>query len=259
MLSIAHATALTSEDDLPFAHAVVLAFRSDAKLYSVHAGDDPRAASQIPDANALLARWGVEGRVDHERIVHSCCEDPVDTTIDALRRLSPDLVVTGTHHREGILRFLVGSRAEAIAEHMDAPTLIVPHEERGFVADGKLRLKRVVVPVGDPESAHHGTERARWLLDLAHPDAGGELILLQVGTRRAVEANLAMPSGWTCVRRQREGSVEDAIVSEAADADLIVMATRGHDSLTDALVGSHTERVLHRAPCPVLSVPLRPS
>ena len=35
-------------------------------------------------------------------------------------------------------------------------------------------------------------------------------------------------------------------------ADLIVMSTRGHDSLSDRVMGSNTERVVRHAPCPVL-------
>ncbi|MCZ7685014.1 MAG: universal stress protein [Sandaracinaceae bacterium] len=34
------------------------------------------------------------------------------------------------------------------------------------------------------------------------------------------------------------------------------MATRGQDSLRDALLGTHTERVMRIARCPVLSVPI---
>lgn len=37
-------------------------------------------------------------------------------------------------------------------------------------------------------------------------------------------------------------------------ADLIVMATHGRTGLSHALVGSVTEKVVRRAPCPVLSV-----
>ena len=42
--------------------------------------------------------------------------------------------------------------------------------------------------------------------------------------------------------------------SEGA-ADLIVMATEGHQGFLDAIRGSTTERVLRQAPCPVLAVP----
>ncbi|MEI7932093.1 MAG: universal stress protein [Alphaproteobacteria bacterium] len=40
-----------------------------------------------------------------------------------------------------------------------------------------------------------------------------------------------------------------------ANADLIVMATAGHDSVMDALRGSKTEQVLHRARRPLLTAP----
>jgi nucleotide-binding universal stress UspA family protein len=39
------------------------------------------------------------------------------------------------------------------------------------------------------------------------------------------------------------------------EADLIVMATAGHDGFLDAIRGSTTERVLHGTRCPLLAVP----
>ena len=43
-------------------------------------------------------------------------------------------------------------------------------------------------------------------------------------------------------------------IAEEQSADLIVMATRGRGSLSRALMGSTTERVVHLALCPVLAV-----
>ena len=55
-----------------------------------------------------------------------------------------------------------------------------------------------------------------------------------------------------------DGSVVETILAQATalDADLIVMATRGHDGLLDHLRGSTTEQVLHRAGRPLLAVPV---
>jgi nucleotide-binding universal stress UspA family protein len=44
-------------------------------------------------------------------------------------------------------------------------------------------------------------------------------------------------------------------VAAGMAAELIVMTTRGHRGLADALRGSTTERVMGGARCPVLAVP----
>jgi nucleotide-binding universal stress UspA family protein len=56
--------------------------------------------------------------------------------------------------------------------------------------------------------------------------------------------------------RVEPGAPWERIVSAARDerADLVVMATNGADSLSERLLGSQTERVVRRAPCPVLAV-----
>ncbi len=48
-----------------------------------------------------------------------------------------------------------------------------------------------------------------------------------------------------------------ADAAKEAQADLIVVGTRGHTVLGGLLLGSVTQRLLHVAPCPVLAVPTR--
>jgi nucleotide-binding universal stress UspA family protein len=55
----------------------------------------------------------------------------------------------------------------------------------------------------------------------------------------------------------REGTVAAEIVKEAAEtsADLIVIGTHGASGFERLMLGSVTEKVLRKAPCPVLTVP----
>jgi nucleotide-binding universal stress UspA family protein len=57
-------------------------------------------------------------------------------------------------------------------------------------------------------------------------------------------------------REVREGTPFYEIVRYAKeqDVDLIIMGTHGHTGLTHMLLGSVTEKVVRKAPCPVLTV-----
>jgi len=59
------------------------------------------------------------------------------------------------------------------------------------------------------------------------------------------------------VRREvREGTPFYEIIrfAKEGDIDLIVMGTHGHSGLTHVLLGSVTEKVVRKAPCPVLTI-----
>lgn len=62
---------------------------------------------------------------------------------------------------------------------------------------------------------------------------------------------------WRWSKIYKQGDVERQILHAADEcrADLIVMATQGHQGFLDALRGSTTERIVRNAKCPVLAVP----
>ncbi len=54
------------------------------------------------------------------------------------------------------------------------------------------------------------------------------------------------------------GNVIDTIISVARDDfDVIIMATHGRTGISRVALGSITEGVLHKSPCPVLIIPAR--
>ena len=145
-----------------------------------------------------------------------------------------------------------------------------------------IQLKRVLVPTDFSESAHHaltyGTSFAREYkahLVLLHvvenltvgyasdlfPVPMAEVFQEISGYARAELAKLATEV------RERGVEVEDQVVqgkpsaeivrfAEEQAIDMIVLGTHGKGMLDQALFGSTTERVVRRAPCPVLTVRL---
>ena len=160
--------------------------------------------------------------------------------------------MVGTHARHGIATWVRGSVGETIARNLQAPVLVVPNRSRGFVDphDGTIDLRRILIPAGRAEDARRGAEAARWLARLA--GCASELELVHAGAADPALERLGLPIA------RIEGALEDGIVAAARErhACLIVMATRGHDGAGDLLHGSHTERVIREADCPVLSVPI---
>ncbi len=262
---IAHATDLAADGGIAFAHGVALARDGGCTLVSLHANPTAGvAARDLPTAEALQAAWAAEGgpapaAVVHERRTHDCCEDPVDTLLDAMRTLQPDLLVVGTHRISSLGRLFKGSVSEALALNSVCPTLFLPIGEGGFVsAQGINTLARVLIPIGDEAAAARAIETVTRLAercDVAHLDVH----LLHVGAGDPIAA-LALPEAprWTWHRRAAEGPLTRAIgaAADAVGAQLVVMATQGHDGVLDFLTGSHTEQVIRHSHCPVLSVPI---
>jgi hypothetical protein len=120
-----------------------------------------------------------------------------------------------------------------------------------------VQLRRVLIPVDrdpDPETAilpTAGLCRALGAQTMA-------VTLLHIGPEADLpKVTVPVEDGWTWNSVAREGDVVEQILGAASQqpADLIAMATHGHDGFLDALRGSTTERVLRGARCPVLAAP----
>ncbi|MEZ4340090.1 MAG: universal stress protein [Sandaracinaceae bacterium] len=259
--TIAHAyVGATDHDARPHSHAIALAAAVKAKLVSVHAAtgahDDP---SPGRPAHERLAAWGRGAEtIDEEVLVHRCCDDPVDTVLDALKRVAPDLVVVGTEQRRGWQRIFGESRAEVLTANLDVPVLVVPRTAKGFVGpQGELDLSRVIIPCGDRQSARAALDHALALVDQAGVADAATFVLLHVGEGEPPDLDHPAASRVRLEREHLDGDIDHTLAEAADGASLVVMATRGHDSIYDELMGSHTERVMRLVHVPLLSVPIR--
>ena len=80
-------------------------------------------------------------------------------------------------------------------------------------------------------------------------------------TQLARHADQVREAGIEVEALVREGYPATVILEEAEtlEADLIVIGTHGHTGLKHLLLGSIAERVVQRAPCPVLTVKSPPA
>ena len=242
---IAHASDLSGDDTSAFLHAAALT-RSGSRLVILHAGSPRGVPPGVPE---LAARWGRP--IEHELHSVELEDDVSDSLLEPLRRLRPDLVVVGTHARHGLAAWLHGSVGEAIARNLDMPVLVVPNQSRGFVdpQSGAVDLRRILIPAGNAEDGRKAVAAAHLVARMA--ESSVELEIVHAGPLDP-DLERLVPT-----IQRIEGALEEAVVAaaRARDASLIVMATRGHDAVGDVLRGSHTERVIRDARCPVLSVP----
>jgi nucleotide-binding universal stress UspA family protein len=262
--AILHPTDFTAASEVAFAHALKLALAARAKLYIVHAEPSPPETidwDAFPGVRRMLARWGLmepdspPAAVGEQlgiaiRKLDVFGPDPARGILHFMERHPADLIVLAAHGREGARRWFHRPVAEPLARQAHLPALFLPHGGSGFVdpASGAVRLERVLAPVDHtprPDAALAMAEHIATVLGVAEP----QLRRLYVGA--AGDA----PAGVEPIIRQ--GPVVDAIVDAAQDlaADLIVMATQGHQGFLDALRGSTTEQVLRRADRAVLAVP----
>ena len=268
--SVFHPTDFSPESEPAFAHALAIALARRAKLTLLNASPDQEGDwRRFPRVRATLERWRVlePGSEQHEvfeklgvavKKVGVDSGNAVEAILDYLAEHPTDLIVLATEQREGLPRLLRGSVAQRVARAVGPRALFVPKNGKGFVAPatGFLSLRRLLVPIASRPSPEAAVETAIRAAN-AFGDPPVAITLLHVGDRfPAVE--LPAGAGWTWSRVLRSGDPVEQIVAAARDldVDLIAMTSDGRDGLVDLFRGSHAERVVRGAPCPVAVIPV---
>lgn len=271
--SVLHPTDFSPAGNRAFAHALAIALLRQTDFTILHVS--PEKVSNIdwtrfPAVRQTLEQWGLmeagspQSAVFDEfqvRVRKIAVQDrhPVRATAKFLDHDATDLIVLATEGREGPLRWINRSDAEAMARWSRTKTLFVPAgAKRGLVSleDGDFSFENILVPVDREPDCAAAVEFARRAAEILG-DGNVNITLLHVGDSQPPTPTLDEGPEWTWHTEHRQGEPVAQILS-AADAhvaDLIVMATAGHDGVLDALRGSTTEKVLRRAPCPLLAVP----
>jgi len=271
VLRIVHATDFSAASQIAFVHALKLALLAGAELDLLHVSPKSGAPdwTEFPGIRQTLHRWAegpsssppAASRESGLRIgkIVAVDRDPVHGALDYLRGHATELLVLATHQRSGIDRWLHKAAAEPLARESGTMTLFLPRRAKGFVSHdtGRVSLQRVLVPVDHTPAPQAAADAVEALLKGLGP-SGGTARILHIGEERAMpDVRLPDPGACRWELVARPGNPVDEIIAAATAwaADLIVMTTQGHAGALDALRGSTTERVLRRAPCPVLAVP----
>lgn len=216
---------------------------------------------------------------DAAMIEHPELRTQVTTSIgspgDDLLRLSSDstLTVLGATGRGGFTRMLLGSVALAVVSRSQGPVVVVRAGDDGIVpttgpvvvgVDGGPRSDAALAAACE-EAALRGSDLVAVMAwELAPTElplgrwvpAGTGFAAARVTEERVLAERLA---GWQdsypdlrVARVFEDGDPKRALLEAAADAQLVVVGSRGHGEVTGLLLGSVSRALIHHAPCPVL-------
>jgi len=205
-----------------------------------------------------------------------------DEIAHAAEEKNADLVISATHGRSGLKRFVLGSVTERLMRTLPCPLFVVRGLERDYTADVNEDLGFHSILVGcdfSSDSAlafQYGLGLAQEFqseVHLAHviePAVYKDLLKpakeekedLQQDLRKKLREKLTgmVPeeAGNWCTPKTAllAGHPHEELTKYAVvhDIDLIVLGVRGHSLVETLFVGSTTDRVVRQAPCPVLSV-----
>ena len=203
---------------------------------------------------------------------------PAETILRKARSLKATMIAMTTHGRTGMARWALGSVAEKVARGSDVPLLLLRSfgPESAAVSPQTLTFRRILVPLDGSPAAVSAVAAAKELAQLF----GAEVLLLhaefpyilpgpELGsyptpipspaekdpvTEKASDELIG--AGIRVQRLTEVGDPASVILdqSQAAHADLIVMATHGRSGIARWVLGSVAERVLRGARIPLLLV-----
>ncbi|MDA3896490.1 MAG: universal stress protein [Desulfobacteraceae bacterium] len=275
------------------AYGITLAKEFNAKLIVCHVVDFPTVSmygeavsgpiehqNRFMDyAKSEISRLIGDAPIDSQAIV------TLGNTTEEISRLvvefNADLVITATHGRSGLKRFFLGSVTERLMRILPCPLLVLRGAEDGaeptfqkfpfkrilvgcdFSSDSDLAFKNSLSMAQEFESELHMVHvvESNGYKDLFKvPAESGDkfkedLFDMIKGRLKSMVPDEAL--NWLTLHTHLlVGKPYDEIIrcAEINDIDLIVLGIRGHGMVEDLLVGSTTDRVIRRAPCPVLSI-----
>ena len=278
-------------------YGVALAKEFEAKLFVSHVIDlssvaiygefqlDPVGQQNriMEDADTQLKELTGDQPIPWEPLIS--VGKPADEISRAVEEKDIDLVITATRGRSGLKRIILGSVTERLMRTLACPLLVVNSPEHKFVntADQLVKIEKILVGCDFSPDSDQAFNYALSLaqefeaeLHLAHviePPRQSEVHREDTPVSEEMQQNyrdllnrklkemVPVEARYWCTPQTGllEGQAYEEIVryAESKDIDMIVLGVRGHGLVKTLLLGSTTDRVVRRSPCPVLSVSLK--
>ncbi|HEY8210030.1 MAG TPA: universal stress protein [Myxococcaceae bacterium] len=231
----------------------------------------PRSVSLAgpnPELEEVISRqlshrvWGPGGPGDLKLEVRPGSGRPSDHLVQEAEALRADLIVVGTHRREGLDLIRHGSVARGVLHGASVSVAVVP----GPGPEPEERIRRLLVGVDFTPASERAVRLAFslagpgstvWLVHVRkRGEHAAEPHLLRGHLRRMVPAK-AEKSGVTVDVQVVDASEPAEALrqcAEQADADLVCLGTRGHSGLAGSLMGSVSQALVASSNRPVLLV-----
>jgi nucleotide-binding universal stress UspA family protein len=173
-----------------------------------------------------------------------------------------DLIVMGAKGVSPLAPMLIGGTADRVVRGARCPVITVRNHP-------EFRISRVLFPTDfSNESLRAGRQAARmaerfgatlYLLHVIelgdpHDEAMFKRLEEKVIKKMRLGEKIKGVEVKKVVRRNIEAGAEIAVFAKEENIDLIVMTTHGRSGVSRLLLGSVAEKVVHLAPCPVMTV-----
>jgi nucleotide-binding universal stress UspA family protein len=281
-------------------HALEVADRFGARLHILHVVNelDPdwygiteaqERAVKLRDQIKTEARERLEdmrpeeGRDLEATVSLQLSFDVADTINEYVDERNVDLVVMGTHGRQGLDRLKLGNVADKIIRHAPCPVMTVREEVPWMGDEDDLLFDDVLAPIDFSEHSYEALRVSKFFAsryqarlhllfvaekrtvptfsDTGLPGVGvvemdPEIVENAEEALQQLDENIDGPEVKSAYH-VREGTVSTNIIdfAETQGISLIVMSTRGLTGISRFLLGSNSERIVRVAPCPVLTIP----
>lgn len=203
-------------------------------------------------AQAALA----EGVTSTTHLVYG--EHPQHEIVNTAAEIDADLVVLGRRGARGLARSMVGHATAYVAGNSPCNVLVVPRA-------AEVWQKRILLATdGSEHSSAAGEAAVAVARQCGLPVTVVSATTSSHSDERKAEAQSSVDrklakltaAGIQCAGQVLQGRPDEVVIEAAAkaDADLIIVGSRGRTGLLRLILGSVSERIMGQAQCPVMVV-----